>query len=106
MAQKTINMIRSAEIDSEKMIENAKNKADDILKEANKKANEIVRQSKVSAEEKQKNMLEASKKKSVLTAEQTIRDAKSEIQLLHSLAEKNEAKTISMLIKWLIDEKL
>ena len=102
MAKETIEKVRAAEENAEKMLAESREKANSIIKDANAKARQIENQSSENVSKKREEIIAQSKQYSNAELNQARQDAKLETKLLAELAQKKEKEAISGIISLVV----
>ncbi|MDD6490178.1 MAG: hypothetical protein PUG48_10300 [Clostridia bacterium] len=102
MAKETIEKVRAAEENAEKMLAESREKADNIIKDANTKARQIENQSSAAVGKKREEIIAQSKQYSLNALNKARQDAKNETKLLAELAKQKEKDAIKGIISLVI----
>lgn len=94
MAKETIEKVRAAEENAEKMLAESREKANTIIKDANAKARQIENQSSEAVGQRREEIIAQSKQYSLNALNKARQDAKNETKLLEQLAKQKEKDAI------------
>ncbi|MGN1457496.1 MAG: hypothetical protein ACI4XP_06035 [Acutalibacteraceae bacterium] len=102
MAKETIEKVRAAEENAEKMLAESREKANSIIKNANAKARQIENQSSTAVGQKREEIIAQSKQYSAAELNKAKQDAKNETKLLAQLAKQKEKDAIKGIISLVV----
>ena len=104
MAKETIEKVRAAEENAEKMLAESREKANKIIKDANAKAQQIENRSSENMNKKREEIIAQSKQYSAAELNKARQDAKFETKLLADAANKKEKDAIKGVISIIVGE--